>query len=1160
MTPVDVRRGLVDALKLDLVGPENRSTLENELLNQAPSRWYLTGFLVPVEAGEAQRSDETASDEVDGAADETGGTDDAAEPEKPAARRPLLPSSLGLSFLVAPETRELRVKVRWGDYSQDVQPEGLPETKSEPARSRQAQLPSTPRTTVVWKRTPREETLTVKLETRTIVVPRSGDAKFGLQLSVLVRQVQAVGIAQGLVPPGTRAVSIFLVNHRRPAPDEIRDTRFAFQAELEVQSPEPFVARPDVRGRDDGEWDERVGELQFRDAYEYAVGHGVAKHALVNADGTCRTVRTCWVPEAEVEFIAPTEVRGVTLEMERLAELSSSDQAKNQLLPFVSQYRAWIENQGTAVPLGETGRREVADELLQRARHAATRIERGINALANPQVLAAFRIANKVMGRAGRQRSAILQNKKPGEVDPPRWRPFQLAFLLMNLPGIVDPLDEDREVVDLLFFPTGGGKTEAYLGLAAFTLVLRRLKNPGIGSAGLSVLMRYTLRLLTLDQLGRAATLICALELERQHDPDTLGPWPFEIGLWVGRAATPNRMGHKGDNDPQSARLKTIAFQNDDRRPSPIPLEICPWCGTKFKKTSFSLWKNGRINKDDPDELRIVCSNRDCDFTRNRPLPIQAIDEPIYRRLPCFLIATVDKFAAMPWTGEVGAFFGRVDRHDQNGFYGPCETGVGRPLAAPLPPPDLIIQDELHLISGPMGTMVGLYESALDALCARTISSKTVGPKIIASTATVRRAEKQILSLFNRRVVDVFPPPGPNRRTSFFAETHTRDQTNPRLYLGVAAQGRSLKVVMLRTYLALLSAAQKAYDRDGGQKNAANAADPYMTLVGYFNSLRELGGSRRIIEDEVTTRLTEYNRRKRMNEAEGVFANRTIAFEVVELTSREPTNKVSDAKRRLALRFHEGERVDVAIATNMISVGLDITRLGLLVVLGQPKTCAEYIQATSRVGRDPQRPGLVVTLLNVHRPRDRSHYERFEVFHQAFYRAVEATSVTPFSPRALDRGLAGTLVALARQKEPLMTPPKGASEILTQRQTLEWVANELSDRAAQAAAHVQEDPGAKEALRVRVRQRADDLLDCWEHIAHDYQQKAVALQYNPSEAGGAVQPLLRDILDPDLRNLPRIHWKFRANRSMRDVEPSVNVLMRTLDRPNDDIELPEEPA
>ena len=176
-----------------------------------------------------------------------------------------------------------------------------------------------------------------------------------------------------------------------------------------------------------------------------------------------------------------------------------------------------------------------------------------------------------------------------------------------------------------------------------------------------------------------------------------------------------------------------------------------------------------------------------------------------------------------------------------------------------------------------------------------------------------------------------------------------------------------------------------------------------MTLLGYFNSLRELGGTRRIIEDEVRTRLADYGMRRRLDPQDSLFADRQIAFEVLELTSRVSTSKVAEAKRRLALSMADDERVDVALATNMISVGLDIIRLGLMVVLGQPKTSAEYIQATSRVGRDLPRPGLVVTLLNIHKPRDRSHYERFTAYHTSFYRNVEATSVTPFSPRAMDR-------------------------------------------------------------------------------------------------------------------------------------------------------------
>jgi hypothetical protein len=1134
LKPVDVRSQLVDALRLDLIGPENGTDLDGEVLPQAPSRWYLTGFLAPLEASESQKSDETGQDEFDAEGGDADGADDDTTPEPRAARRAFFPSSIGLSLLVPKETRRLRVTADWGDYR--AEPLDAPEEGEEfPTSGVAGRIP------LRWRRQPRREEVTLDLPAKTAgtvehEVPDSG----GLRLAVSVRPVQALGIAEGMVPPGTRSVSVFLVNHRTPVlADENRDERFAFQAGLAVRADEPLIPRPNLKGHATEEWDERVADLQYRDVYEYAVGHGVSARAEVGADGACRAAHTCWVPAAEVERVAPATIPDVELRMEALAGLSDGPAAESALGPFVDQYRAWIKGQKAALPTLTPQRREMAEALLQRAGTAAGRIGDGIKVLADADARLAFRIANRVMARAARRRFGPMQGKEEAAVDPPTWRPFQLAFLLMNLPGVVDPLHHDRNVVDLLFFPTGGGKTEAYLGLAAFTLVYRRLKNPGYASAGLSVLMRYTLRLLTLDQLGRAATLICALELERHDDPDTLGPWPFEIGLWVGQAATPNRMGSKKENDPHSARSKTIAFQNDDRKPAPIPLENCPWCGEKFKPTSFQLLPNAN----EPTDLRVVCLNRRCDFTRNRPLPLLAVDEPIYRRLPCFLIATVDKFAAMPWTGQVGAFFGRVDRHDPHGFYGPCEPDRGRPLPASLPPPDLIIQDELHLISGPMGTMVGLYESALDELCSRAVGDRKVRPKVIASTATVRRAENQIQALFSRREVDIFPPPGPDRRDSFFAETHPAARSHPRLYLGLAAQGRSLKVVMLRTYLALLGAAQKAYEADGGKRNHDNAADPYMTLLGYFNSLRELGGSRRIVEDEVNTRLTGYASRRRVGQREGLFANRGIAYEVVELTSRVPTNQVAEAKRRLALPFHEKDRVDVAIATNMISVGLDITRLGLMVVLGQPKTCAEYIQATSRVGRDPDRPGLVVTLLNIHRPRDRSHFERFAVFHGSFYRTVEATSVTPFSPRALDRGLAGALVALSRLGHAPMTPPKGAAAILHERAALDPVVQALSDRAL---GHGALEPAEAEALRQRVRDRAKDLFDVWSQIAHDYHHHGTALQYNPAEVGAA-KPLLHAFLDPELKAMNPRHRKFRANRSMRDVEPGVNLWLRTMD-------------
>jgi hypothetical protein len=1125
-----VRLNLTRALRLDLVGPGHEDELAQEILPQAPSRWYLTGFLVPLGAPEEQRADVTANDEPD-AIDETGGSDDAVAPEPPSARRAFLPSSIGVSLLVTRETRELEVTARWGDYHLEVQ-EGAAE--SEELGDDHA-LNGT-RTHTIWRRTQRAVVIPCSIPdaaatTAEVAVPGSA----GLFIVLSARPAAITNPLDGKRMDGVRAVSVFLVNRRHPAESDRRDEAFAFQAELEIRSDDGFVPRPDPRGLGSDDWDERVADLQYRDAVEFAVGHGVATHTHVDAEGHCRNVRTTWIPVAEVERIAPEPVEDVELGMEALATLGDGADAHVRLSGFVTHYVTWIEKQERGIPSAPARRKEIGDELVNRARVAARRISAGIQTLDDPLVLEAFRIANRAMAAAARRRAAQQQARSPDAVDPPAWRPFQLAFLLMSMPGIVDPLHTDREVVDLLFFPTGGGKTEAYLGLAAFTLVLRRLRHPGLASAGVTVLMRYTLRLLTLDQLSRAATLICALELERQKQRDRLGPWPFEIGLWVGRAATPNRMGEIRDNDPHSARAKTIAFKNNSRKAAPIPIEECPWCGTKFNALSFDLIPNER----QPRELRVRCVNRDCAFSRERSLPILGVDEPIYRRLPCFLIATVDKFAAMPWTGRVGALFGRVDRTDAEGFYGPCDPRQAAHLETPLLPPELVIQDELHLISGPLGTIAALYETALDALCSRTVDGRAIGPKIVASTATVRRAERQIQALFARRVVDIFPPPGPDRRASFFARVHKPAESHPRLYVGVAAQGRNPKVILLRTYLALLGAAQKAYDAAGGKRNRENAADPYMTLVGYFNSLRELGGSRRIVEDEVRTRLSGYALRRRVDESEGLFVNRTIAYDVVELTSRVDTDKVAEAKRRLAQPFHQKDRVDVAIATNMISVGLDITRLGLMVVLGQPKTAAEYIQATSRVGRDADRPGLVVTLLNLHKPRDRSHYERFCGYHASFYRSVEATGITPFSPPALDRALAATVVALARLGHAPLTPPKAAGNLMEERSNLDFVTRALEERVMRHA------PGVDGSLSAKVGQRVKDLLDEWGQIALDYRSHGVDLQYQQEE--GAARRLLYEFLHPELRTLPRQPWKFRANRSMRDVEASVNLWVRTLD-------------
>lgn len=1128
-----VRRWLIGEARVDLVGPRpDDKSLHAEILPQAPSRWYLTGFLVPVDAPEEQRAgDADAEGDLD-SGDDTGGSDDAANPDRSSGRRSWRPSSLGLSFLLPSETSTIDVEIIWGDYKRVEKPKSPSDGESEAAGSR-----------VEWRRTHRVEkaTLSVAKDGRSEQEVPNGD---GLQLSILVRPA-TLGADGGAKT--VKAVSVFLVNGRMPAKDAATaDEAFAFQATLSICSPTEFLPRGDIRGIESDDWDERLADLHYRDVADYAVGHNVAAE-WTTAEGKCTGVVSACMPLCAVPRVVPNpNIHDFELGMETLGQLADAAAATATLLGVVTEYRKWIELQKAPVEALSAKRREVGQTLVSDARAAANRIEDGIKCLKQPEALEAFRIANRAIARAARQREAQIRQIAPKDVKSPAWRPFQLAFILLNLRGLVEPTHADRDTVDLLFFPTGGGKTEAYLGLAAFAIAYRRLTNPGLAGAGMSVLMRYTLRLLTLDQLGRASAVICALELERLADtskPKKLGDWPIEIGLWVGRAATPNRMGRKGDGDPRyiTARGKVLRYLTKAGQPLPVPIRTCPWCGTPLERDSFRLvGAGGKIDTDNPINLELRCVNRDCEFHLSRKsLPILTVDEPIYSRLPAFLIATVDKFAGMPWTGEIASFFGGANRSDGLGFYGPATPSGGAPLHKPLLPPDLVIQDELHLISGPLGTMVGLYETALDRLCWREIDGKRVRPKIVVSTATVRKAERQVRALFDRRDTRIFPPPGPDRRDSFFARTVTGDDPAARQYLGIAVPGGSPKVLFLRTLISLMAIAETAWQQN--KPNDKNPADPYMTLLAYFNALRELGGARRIVEGEVGPRLLAYDRRLRVGET-ARFRPRETKYDVMELTSREPTDKVAEAKRRLASAFRgrkDPDSVDVALATNMISVGLDITRLGLMVVSGQPKTAAEYIQATSRVGRDADKPGLVVVLLNINKPRDRSHYERFVAWHSAFYRSVEAASVTPYSPRALDRALAAVSVGLGRLGLPDFTPPKGARLAQLKRGDLDMVATAVAERAGTHDGKL--NTAEQKALADKVRQRVMDILDDWAKVSSEVAQAGVELGYQKEP--GIAQYLLREMLDRE--SLPSHRRRFRAPRSLRDVEPPVLVKLET---------------
>lgn len=1091
-----VREQLIRALEADLVGPFDPDRDQSpEILERPPSTWYLTGFLAPegdLDVGDPEQDDEHGAGPD---TDEEEGTG-----QEPEARRPkFFPASIGLSVFLPPKlTSSLTATLRYADYDIQDQPE-------EEDRSRKA-----------WVRVNQSPVrVDVPLDAEKLEAGIACPGTNGLVLVGKLGPVDAPG-----VETGTRALALFVVN-RRAAVDTYRDRSFVFQVSLQLDLEDGFVPRPDLSKEGSDEWDDRVSDLQYRDRNEYAVGHGVSVDV---SDGSPVTrIRTTWLPRAEVRRVVTHEEPGVVVSMAQLAALKGADAIDAALSALPDAYGAWLDRQARH-DVGSAKRKATRDELVRRGRTARDRIRAGIDVLeSDADALIAFRVANRAMADAALRRNP----ERYTDSAEPEWRLFQLAFVLLNVRGIVDGTHADRRAVELIFFPTGGGKTEAYLGVIAFTLVLRRLRGRerADGGHGVAVLLRYTLRLLTLDQLGRAATLMCALEQLRKKMPERLGDVRFAVGLWVGRSATSNTM--------KDVSRKIVEYRNSPSKSatSPFPLPTCPWCQSALTRDSLVL----RPNPTKPEEVVVGCMNPACDFTAAKNpegLPVLFVDEQVYRELPAFIVATVDKFAMMPWRGETGMLFGRASSRSGRLFYGPLDKKKGEvSLPEGLRPPELIVQDELHLISGPLGTMVGLYEAAIEALCMHRDGDAVVRPKIIAATATVRRASQQVQALFARTETAVFPPPGPNASDNYFART---DADSPgRLYVGVGASGRALKAILRRVYVSVLAAAQKQYAR--GDRSAADA---YMTLVGYFNSLRELGGMRRIVEDEVVSLVAQAEDRRPVNQKTHLWhASRDHVREPVELTSRESTGQIATSRDRLGRPHSDKEHVDVLLASNMISVGIDIDRLGLMVIAGQPKTTSEYIQASSRVGRDAARPGLVVTCLNVHKPRDRSHYERFTAYHESFYRSVEAMSLTPFSGRALERGLAGTFVSMCRLLDPSLTPPAGAMGIEGGSATTATAIERLRERAG-----VQLQVGERDGELAEVlAKRAQNLLDAWTKLVSDTREAASVLSYSRFDKEKVGKHLLHMPLDENAPPRGSDEAKFVAGTSMRDVEPVVHL-------------------
>jgi hypothetical protein len=1132
MNPLDLRRELLDLTLRDLLGPAGGP--DEIVTEDRVSGRYVIGALEPKDEAPDDEPIETLTDAVPDSED---GKPPASTPPLPMMRQ----TAIGLTFSVTPETRALEVTARWGQYKREKSHDILTD-KGNPKS--------------VWQRHPREGTVRLML--------RPGQ----LETLIPVPEQPAVFVRGRLRDRGggARVITLHLVNGQARV-ETNKDEHMLFQPELEVRAPDSapaFLERPvpDLGATRDP--DDQGLALLYRKTVEFAAGHGVAVDYDLASGRWDRAVavRTAIAPQMEVERMdppAPAEIPGLAdlvTDMRTLADMPAGGFGL-ALEPLTRAYGAWIEAQAAELQAASPDLAQYQVEAathLERARRARERIMAGIRLLDESEVAAkAFRFANRAMADQ-RVHTLFARAQRQGDPRPlsafdepanRSWRPFQLAFFLLNLPSLADPEHPDRSsgpdsIVDLLWFPTGGGKTEAYLAVTAFTIAMRRLAGQAgdapRGGDGIAVLMRYTLRLLTLQQFQRAAALICACEAIRREDPATWGLTPIRIGLWVGEKSTPNYT--------SQAEEAIRAAKRDAPPPgtgSPVQLTSCPWCGKTIAPS-----RDIEVQPTAKDRGRTLqfCSDEAgaCLFSRRQApdegLPIVVVDEEIYRLLPALVIATVDKFAQMPWRGQVQALFGRVTAYCPRHGYRAADTqdcegerhmAKGTRLPAvriePVPdnlrPPDLIIQDELHLISGPLGTLVGLYETAVDTLCTWKKGDIVVQPKVIASTATIRRAAAQTKALFAREVA-VFPPAGLTADDNFFSRRSPSGPASPgRLYVGLCAPGTRVRSFQIRVYTSVLAAAQLLFEKYG------EAVDPWMTLVGYYNSLRELGGGRRVVEDSVREQL------RRMEER-GLARRYFSADGIDELTSRKSAGDIPKILDRLETRFQPKSSgatkplskppYDVVLATNMISVGVDVGRLGLMVVSGQPKATAEYIQATSRVGRDTRGPGLVFTILNWSRPRDLSHYERFRHYHATYYEQVEALSVTPFSRRALDRALTGVLVALVRLQSRRVSENDQAGALTRQDPAILAARQALVARARLLTA----DPEFMAELEAMIDKRLDE----WLALAQLKKDAGAVLGYR--EAPPNVSNLLRP---PPESNL------FTAPNSLRGVEPMTSLVL-----------------
>ena len=1019
----------MDWLRKQLIGPAGEGRL-----SMSPLERYPTGVLHPIEPG-VTGTDPASPEQVadvdanllDDAGDEepaNGGETENPAPALPVRRRRYVPpSSAGFSFCIQGDARLLITvsAARYRQASDERSPEGWFQ------RWEFERCPLDP-WSVTWK-TNGQSTWEIWEE--------DGRAARSARAGIDVRaRPHAAGtiFTLTLFNRGRLEPKVF---GRRRTLDRIEKSLFEARIECAVEGGR-LVEYPRVDPSLLTE-EERELELQYRDRHVYAVGHGTAVDWTIERDNLAR-IRSEFMPATEVPMVANAShpEHGRALSMRRLSEsIPFVD-----LDRFVDGYGGWIkERRREAGVLTDSLERATALRMCERMEAAHRRMRSGIDLLrTEPRAEKSFRLANRAM--LDQMCQARMANGKEPDPDGSRWRPFQLAFLLTAMESAALEDSDYRDVLDLIWFPTGGGKTEAYLGLIAFLIVWRRLTY-GREGGGTVAFMRYTLRLLTRQQFERAAGVIFALELMRRVQPELLGEEPIAIGIWVGGAISPNRF------DQAVEAVRDIGAGKPDARQK-LVVDRCLWCRAKLDIMGASYRATER-------EFQLHCPDPECEFGGDprRPLPCNVVDEALYEHPPALLVGTIDKFARLAWEPRASAFFGA--------------SAAGR---APVRPPELVIQDELHLVTGPLGSVAGLYEAGLDAL----LTCRGVRPKYVASTATVRMAKEQVHRLYARGLA-IFPPPGLSCDDSWFART---DRGRPgRLYLGYLAPALDQQHCMAPLAAALLAAPRALFDRE---EDREALLDAWWTQVVYHGSLKGVGNSHNAFMTDVRDfgrrlygELVERGRSAGDDEEDASEAGRMFDGDrdggprtnsasvaggaglarftncrIDQLTSLKPAQKNARTFDRLAARRGNDGCLDAVLATNMVSVGLDVARLALMVVNGQPLTTAEYIQASSRVGRDDV-PGLVIANYYRHQARSLSHYESFRPYHESFYRFVESTSVTPYTFQVRTRALHAALVIALRHACARLRDNSSAEQFDTDDAEVKAIVEAFRLRCASAA-------------------------------------------------------------------------------------------------------------